>query len=120
MSVSRRTRSVVAAEEQLAHARQAVSAHDDQLTPALSCHPKDLLRGVPGGDENVDVDRKQGPVLESLVEEPSKFALAVVRKPCGASPQCGRLGQQRVVDCQQRELRPEALGYRGCVAQRRP
>ena len=87
---------------------------------ALSRHPEDLLRRLSRRDEHVDVDRKQRAVLEGLLEEPPELVLAVVWQPVGTCAQDGRLGQQRVVDREQRQAGLEILGDGGGIAQRRP
>ncbi len=82
---------------------------------ALARDPEDLVCRMASGHDRLDVDWEKRPVLERLVEEQAQLAFAVFGRPAGSRLHLGRLGQQGVVDREQRESRTESLGDRGRV-----
>ena len=96
-----------------------MGAHDDQVAPLSGCGLENLLGRVATHDDVVDVEWKGRTMLQGLLEEATKLAGAVVKQPMRAQLHVGGVGEERVVDSEQRQPAPTVFGNRNGVAQRR-
>ena len=104
-------------EEQLAHPRQAVRAHDDEVGRGRCGNPEDFLGGLADGDlvQHVHPDGRRR--IEYLRGDLTELLASLLGIPHDSRTKVERLGQQRVLNAQQDQLRAEVLGDRCSVSE---